>query len=111
MQSQIQLHDLSGSCDIELARDFLKMDMKAVKKFFIMVITVAMPNSKLHAKFQLNIFIFVARASLRTLVQSMKQKRQKVGPEREFLGQFFKLFSRNKYAKTGLNVVCNYAQQ
>ena len=36
-----------------------------------------MPNSKLHTKFQLDIFIFVARASLRTLLQLMKQKDRK----------------------------------
>ena len=31
---------------------------------------LAMPNSKLHTNFQLKIFIFVARASLWTLLQS-----------------------------------------
>ena len=47
---------------------------------------VAMPNSKLHTNFQLNIFIFVVRVSLRTSLQSLKQK------DREFLRQIFKFF-------------------
>ena len=47
-------------------------DAKTVFKLF-----VAMLNRKLPTKFQLNIFIFEARASLQTLIQSLKQKDRK----------------------------------
>ena len=36
-----------------------------------------MPNSRLHTNFQLNIFIFEARVSLQTLLQSLKQNSDK----------------------------------
>ena len=60
------------------------MDKKALAKFvnffFLKIyakitlkLSVAMPNSRLHTNFQLNIFIFEARASLQTLPQSLKQ--------------------------------------
>ena len=41
---------------------------------------VAIPNSRLSTNFQLNIFIFVARVSLQTLLQSLKQKDRKSAP-------------------------------
>ena len=48
--------------------------LKTAIKFF-----VAIPNSRLSTNFQLNIFIFVARVSLQTLLQSLKQKDRKLG--------------------------------
>ena len=45
---------------------------KIALKFF-----VGMPNSRLSTNFQLNIFIFVARVSFQTLLQSLKQKDRK----------------------------------
>ena len=36
-------------------------------------LSVAMPNSRLPANFQLNVFVFEARVSLQTLLQSLKQ--------------------------------------
>ena len=81
------------------------MDKKALAKFinfFLKIyakttykLSVAMPNSRLHTNFQLNIFIFEARVSLQTLLQSLKQNR-------DFLRQIFKLFRLKKYEKTSV---------
>ena len=53
----------------------------SVKKFAktaAIKLFVAMPkSSKLHTNFQLNIFIFGARVSLQTLLNSLKQKDRK----------------------------------
>ena len=85
---------------VGLVRDFLKMDKKALAKFInffyaktTLKLSVAMPNSRLHTNFQLNIFIFEARVSLQTLLQSLKQNS-------DFLRQIFKLFRLKKYEKT-----------
>ena len=55
----------------------------------------AVPNSRLPANFQLNILIFVARISLQTLLQSLKQKDRKsaqICPPSSLT--FHKMFSR-----------------
>ena len=78
---------------IYIYRDYLKMDRKAPFKFSKKIsvnkyaktalkLLIAMSNCKLPTKYQLNIFIFEARANLWTLLKSLKQ-RQKVGPGRE----------------------------
>ena len=90
-----------------LARDFSKMDRKAqanfsnfpVNKFTQTAIKsfISMPNSKLSTNFQLNILIFEAKASIWTLLQSLKQK-----------------ISKNFYEKIHQNniiVICSYAHQ
>ena len=53
------------------------MDRKAQFAKMAMKLFAAMPNSRLPTNFQLNIFIFVARISLQTLLQSLKQKYKK----------------------------------
>ena len=57
----------------------------------------AMPDSILPTIFQFNIFIFEARVSLQTLLQStsvIEVKRQKVGPGKEYPKVFFFAFCR-----------------
>ena len=46
-----------------------------------------MPNSRLHTNFQLNIFIFEARVSLQTLLQSLKQNSDKSAQSGTFCGK------------------------
>ena len=63
-------------------------------------LSVAMPNSRLPTNFQLNVFIFEARVSHQTLLQSLKQNSDK--SVKDFLRQIFKLFRLKKYEKTSV---------
>ena len=54
------------------------------------IFTVPMPNSRLPStNFQLNIFIFEARVSLQTLLQSLKLNTSKITEFFESIFQFF----------------------
>ena len=66
-----------------LLKDGQESFSKIYKLFFrrkaktTLKLSVAMPNSRLHTNFQLNIFIFEARVSFQTLLQSLKQNSDK----------------------------------
>ena len=61
--------------------------MAKLKEFF-----VAMPYDMLPTNFPLNIFIFEARVSLQTLLQSLKQNSDKSARLGTFCGKFSNFF-------------------
>ena len=69
---------------------------------------VAMPNSRLVTNFQLNIFIFEARVSLQTLLQSLKLNTSKIT---EFFESIFQFFLFEKICQNSIKVICRFASK